>query len=59
MIEGRATLTVSVHVLFFSASVQLSVERSFSAGGDDPDVGQLMTAAEVVAVRAGLRVSRS
>ena len=44
MIEGRATLTVSVHVLFFSASVQLSVERSFSAGGGDPDVGQLMTA---------------
>lgn len=44
VIEGRATLTVSVHVLFFSASVELSVERSFSAGGADPDVGQLMTA---------------
>ena len=44
VIEGRATMTVSVHVLFFSASVQLSVERSFSAGGTDPDVGQLMTA---------------
>jgi hypothetical protein len=44
VIEGRATMTVSVHVLFFSASVQLSVERSFSAGGADPDVGQLMTA---------------
>ena len=44
VIQGRATLTVSVHVLFFSASVELSVERSFSAGGGDPDVGQLMTA---------------
>jgi hypothetical protein len=44
VIEGRATMTVSVHVLFFSASVQLSVERSFSAGGADPDVGQLMSA---------------
>jgi hypothetical protein len=44
VIEGRATMTVSVHVLFFSASVKLSVERSFSAGGTDPDVGQLMTA---------------
>jgi hypothetical protein len=44
VIEGRATMTVSVHVLFFSASVELSVERSFSAGGADPDVGQLMTA---------------
>jgi hypothetical protein len=42
VIEGRATLTVSVHVLFFSASVQLSVERSFSAGSGDPDVGQVM-----------------
>jgi hypothetical protein len=43
VIEGRATLTVSVHVLFFSASVEISVERSFSAGGGDPDVGQLVS----------------
>lgn len=43
VIEGRATLTVSVHVLFFSASVQISVERSFSAGSGDPKVDQLMT----------------
>jgi hypothetical protein len=43
LIEGRATLTVSVHVLFFSASVQISVERSFSAGSGDPKVDQLMT----------------
>ncbi len=42
LIEGRATLTVSVHVLFFSASVQLSVERSFSAGSGDPELGQVM-----------------
>jgi hypothetical protein len=35
-----------VHVLFFSASVQLSVERSFSAGGGDPSVAQLMDAAD-------------
>ena len=45
-IRGRATLTVSVHVLFFSASVQLSVERSFSAGGGDPKVGELMNQSE-------------
>ena len=43
VIEGRATLTVSVQVLFFSASVQLSVERSFSAGSGDPKVDQLMS----------------
>ena len=42
VIEGKATLTVSVSVLFFSASVQLSVERSFSAGSGDPDVGQVL-----------------
>src|ERR1700722_15644504 len=46
LIEGRATLTVSVHVLFFSASVQLSVERSFGAGGQDPHVGQLVRATQ-------------
>jgi hypothetical protein len=44
VIQGRATLTVSIHILFFSASVQLSVERSFRAGGGDPTVAQLMTA---------------
>jgi hypothetical protein len=43
LIEGRATLTVSVHVLFFSASVAISVERSFDAGSGDPKVDQLMT----------------
>jgi hypothetical protein len=42
VIEGRATLTISVSVLFFSVSVQLSVERSFSAGGGDPALGQVM-----------------
>ena len=42
LITGKATLTVSVHVLFFSASVQLSVERSFKAGGGDPQVWQLV-----------------
>ncbi|MCW2493122.1 MAG: hypothetical protein JWN47_2486, partial [Frankiales bacterium] len=42
LIIGRATLTISVHILFFSVSVQLSVERSFKAGGGDPQVWQLM-----------------
>ncbi|MFN2460487.1 MAG: hypothetical protein ABR591_07350, partial [Candidatus Velthaea sp.] len=31
---GRATLTVSVHVLMFSASVELTVERAFGGSGD-------------------------
>jgi hypothetical protein len=35
-VVGRATLTVKVSVLFFSASVSLSVERKFGGGGDPP-----------------------
>ncbi|GAC1541013.1 MAG: hypothetical protein NVS2B17_17890 [Candidatus Velthaea sp.] len=31
---GRATLTVSVHVLFFSKSIELTVERAFGGSGD-------------------------
>jgi hypothetical protein len=42
VIDGKATMTVSVHVLFFSASVQISVERSFKAGGGDPQIWQLV-----------------
>src|SRR4029077_10783796 len=41
-IQGRATLTVSVHVVFFSISVQLSVERSFGSGSGDPHVAQVI-----------------
>lgn len=43
-IQGKATLTISVHVIFFSVSVQLSVERSFSSGNGDPRVEQLIDA---------------
>jgi hypothetical protein len=32
--EGRATLTVSVHIAFFSKSVSLSVERRIGGNGD-------------------------
>jgi hypothetical protein len=41
-VTGRATLTVSVHVLFFSASVQLSVERSYGNGSNDPSVKDVL-----------------
>jgi hypothetical protein len=43
-IEGRATMTVAVHVLFFSASVSISVERSFGSASGDPKVDQLISA---------------
>lgn len=33
---GRATLTVKVEVLFFSASVEITVEKRFGGSGGDP-----------------------
>lgn len=43
VITGKATLSISVHIIFFSISVSVSVERSFGAGGGDPKVHQLVT----------------
>ena len=44
---GRATLTVVVEVAIFSASVELTVERSFGSKGGDPTFAQLMDTPEV------------
>jgi hypothetical protein len=41
-ISGRATLTVSVQVAFFSKSVDLTVERRFGAHSSDPSFADLM-----------------
>lgn len=41
-VQGRATLSISVHVLFFGISVSVSVERSFGAHGGDPRMKQLI-----------------
>ncbi len=46
-VSGRATLTVSVKVAFFSKSVELSVERSFGRKGGDPDFAMLINTPEV------------
>lgn len=43
---GRATLTVHVEVLFFSASVELTVERTFGGSSGDPKFGQMFTTEE-------------
>lgn len=43
---GRATLTVHVEVLFFSASVELTVERAFGGESGDPTFGELFTTPE-------------
>ena len=44
---GRATLTVEVEVLFFSASVELTVERAFGGQGGDPKFVEMFTSAPV------------
>lgn len=40
--SGRATLTVTIDVLLFSKSIELTVERSFGSKGSDPTFGQMM-----------------
>jgi len=39
---GRATITVEVEVLLFSASVQISCERKFAGSSGDPTFAQVM-----------------
>jgi len=50
---GRATLTVAVKVLFFSASVEISVEKRFGGSGSDPTFAQLIASPGVWAEYAG------
>jgi hypothetical protein len=38
---GRATLTVKVEVLFFSKSIEISVEKKFGGSGGDPTFAQV------------------
>jgi hypothetical protein len=39
---GHATLTIEVHVLFFSTSVAISAERKFAGSSGDPSFAALM-----------------
>jgi hypothetical protein len=39
---GRASLVVEVEVLFFSASVEISVERRLAGSKGDPTMRQIM-----------------
>jgi hypothetical protein len=45
-VQGRATLSISVHIIFFSISVSVSVERSFGDHGGDPRMKQLIGPAD-------------
>lgn len=40
---GRATLTIEVEVLFFSASVEISCEKKFAGANGDPTFLQMMS----------------
>ena len=42
---GRATLTVQVEIVFFSVSVEITVEKAFGGSSGDPTFGQLFPAA--------------
>lgn len=44
---GRATLTVKVEIVFFSTSVEITVEKSFGGHGGDPKFRELFTNASV------------
>lgn len=41
-VDGKATMTVAVHVLFFSASVSISVEKKFKADSGDPRIADVL-----------------
>jgi hypothetical protein len=43
---GRATLTVQVEIVFFSTSVEITVEKAFGGSSGDPAFGQLFPSSE-------------
>ena len=43
---GRATLTVKVEIVFFSTSVEVTVEKAFGGSSGDPTFAQLFAAPE-------------
>jgi hypothetical protein len=44
---GRATLTVKVEVLFFSASVEITVEKRFGGSSGDPKFGEVFETPQI------------
>jgi hypothetical protein len=41
-VDGKATMTVGVHVLFFSASVAITMEKKFKADSGDPHIKDVL-----------------
>jgi hypothetical protein len=52
---GHATLTIEVHVLFFSASVEISAERKFAGSSGDPSFAALMGPGDGVVITSATR----
>jgi hypothetical protein len=46
LVTGKATLSLSIHIIFFSISVSVSVEKSFGSKPGDPSVKDVITAAD-------------
>jgi len=44
---GRATLTVQVEIVFFSVSVEITVEKAFGGSSGDPTFKQLVPSADI------------
>jgi hypothetical protein len=44
---GRATLTVQVEIVFFSTSVEITVEKAFGGSSGDPTFKQLVPTADI------------
>jgi hypothetical protein len=45
-VDGKATVTVGIHILFFSMSVSITMEKKFKADSGDPRVGDMLTPAD-------------
>ena len=41
---GRATITVTIEILFFSGSVQITAERQFAGSNGDPSFREVLGA---------------
>jgi len=46
LVVGRATLTLSIRIVFFSISVEITMEKSFAADSGDPRLGQIVSASD-------------
>jgi hypothetical protein len=46
LVTGRATLTLSIRIVFFSISVEITMEKSFGSSSGDPRLGDVVSVAD-------------